>query len=666
MTGKPKNRIEKLRQEIRQHDHLYYVLNRPEISDQQYDRFFAELKRLEEQHPDLVTPDSPTQRVSGKPLEEFAAVRHSVPMLSIDNTYDAEELKAFDERVSRGLGGEEYDYVVELKIDGVAISLRYEGGTLVTGATRGNGEVGDDVTANVRTIRSVPMSLRGDAVPELLEVRGEVYMPKKAFARLNEHRADVGDRPFANPRNATAGSLKLLDARITEGRKLSFFAYSTGELSEPLADNHYATLDKLRELSLPVNPHVKRAGDINEVLDICEHWDRRRFDLDYQIDGMVVKINRFEQQKALGATGRAPRWCISYKFPAERGRTKVESIDVQVGKSGILTPVANLRPVHLAGTTVKRASLHNFDEVKRLDVRPGDTVLVEKAGEIIPQVVEVEYEKRPEGSRPMRVPEKCPNCGSPVAKDPEGVYIRCRNANCGGQLKERLKYFAGRNQMDIDKLGISLIEQLVDKELVKNFADLYKLTVDDLVNLERMGLKSASNVIASISKSRNRSLCRFIAALGIRFIGGQSAKILEENFRSLDDLMAAPIWKLESIEQVGPRMAESLYEYFRDPRNLAVIDQLKAAGVRGEKEELEKTEQLAGKTVVVTGTLSGFSREEARQAIRRAGGKSASSVSAKTDYLVSGEKAGSKLAKAKKLGVEVIDEEGFLKLLGRK
>jgi DNA ligase (NAD+) len=661
--------IEHLRAEIRKHDYLYYVLNRPQISDRQYDKLFAELKELEEANPQLITADSPTQRVSERPLEGFATIRHAVPMLSMDNTYNAEELRAFDDRVRKGLGRRDYNYVVELKIDGVAIGLRYEGGELVAAATRGDGEVGDDVTANVRTIKAVPLVLLGKGdIPEVLEVRGEVYMPTTAFVELNKLRAEAGEPAFANPRNATAGSLKLLNARITAARNLSFFAYATGEMSEPLADNHYQTLQKFKKLGLPVNPHIKEARDIDEVIKICLSWGDKRLKLDYQIDGMVIKVNRFDQQDILGATGRAPRWCISYKFPAEQAETKVESIDVQVGKSGILTPVANLSPVQLAGTTVKRASLHNFDELKRLDVRCGDTVVIEKAGEIIPQVVEVKRQLRPAGAVSFKVPKKCPNCGSAVAKDEDGVYIRCLNPDCLGQLKERLRYFAGRGQMDIEHLGEALIEQLVETGLVKNFADLYKLQVSDLVELERMAKKSASNVIEAVAESKTRPLWRLIAALGIRHIGGQSAQILAEQFGSLGALMVADEEALAEIDQIGPKMAESVYEYFRSPQNHATIDELLAAGVKPEqlKARRKETGKLAGKTVVVTGTLENFTRQQAEQKIKEAGGKATSSVSKKTDFVLAGKEPGSKLDKALKLGVEVINEKQFLEMLGTK
>ena len=665
MAKDANKRIERLRNEIRRHDYLYYVLNQPQISDRQYDKLFAELKALEQANPELVTPDSPTQRVSGRPLEGFAPVRHTIPMLSMDNTYSADELRAFDERIHKQLGGEDYDYVVELKFDGLAVSLRYEDGRLVTAATRGDGEVGDDVTANVRTIKAVPLALLdGGGIQGILEVRGEVYMPTKSFIELNKQRSQTGEPVFANPRNAAAGSLKLLDARITAARNLSFFAYAAGEVSEPLAQTHYETLQKFKQFGLPVNPHNAKAGDIEQVIDICFSWSEKRLTLDYKTDGMVIKINRFDQRDALGATGRAPRWCISYKFAAERAKTTIESIDVQVGKSGILTPVANLVPVLLAGTTVKRASLHNFDELARLDARCGDTVLIEKAGEIIPQVVEVEKELRPAGAVPFKVPAKCPNCGSAVAKDKEGVYIRCVNPDCLGQLKERLRYFAGRDQMDIEHLGPALIEQLVESGLVKNFADLYKLQKSDLMTLERMGEKSADNVIAAIEKSKARPLWRLVAGLGIRHIGGQSADILAEHFGSLDALMAADIEALQTVEQIGPKIAESVYEYFRNPANRAVIEGLLTAGVRPEQpKKVRRAGKLAGKTIVVTGTLEKFTRPQIEQAIKQAGGKPASSVSKKTDFVLAGKEPGSKLDKARQLGVKVIDEKQFQEII---
>ena len=655
--------IEQLREEIRKNDYLYYVLNQPEIRDRQYDKLFAELKKQEAANPQFVNADSPTQRVSDRPLEGFATVRHAVPMLSMDNTYNADELRAFDERVAKQLGSKDYDYVIEPKIDGLAISLRYEVGTLVTAATRGNGEVGDDVTANVRTIRAVPLVLlTGGKIPSVLEVRGEVYMPTSSFVELNRLRAGAGEPAFANPRNAAAGSLKLLDAKITAARNLSFFAYATGQVSEPLAANHYESLRRFKELGLPVNPNIKKARDINEAIDICEGWSEKRSDLDYQIDGMVIKINRFDQRDVLGSTGRAPRWCISYKFAAEQAETAVESIDVQVGKSGILTPVANLTPVLLAGTTVKRASLHNFDELKRLGVGQGDTVIIEKAGEIIPQVIEVKT-KATANVHVFEIPKTCPVCGSAAVKDEDGVYIRCVNRDCPGQLKERLKYFAGRGQMDIENLGPALLDQLIENGLVGNFADLYKLSEAQLAGLERMAEKSAANVINAIEESKTRPLWRLIAALGIRHIGSQSAQILAEHFGSLSILMTAGEEELAEIDQIGPTMAKSIYEYFRDFENRSVIDQLLTARVNPEQPKTRRSDKLAGKTIVVTGTLENLSRQQIKQAIRQAGGKSSSSVSKKTDFVLAGENPGSKLEKARKLGVEVIDEKQLMEMM---
>jgi len=676
MAGDIKKQIERLRSEIRRHDYLYYVLDQPEITDHQYDELFSELKKLEGEHPELVTPDSPTQRVSGRPLEAFATVRHVIPMLSVDNTYNAEELCAFDARVRKGLGTSDYDYVVELKIDGLAVSLRYQDGVLATGATRGDGEVGDDVTMNIRTIRAIPLVLHNPAgkrssgaepsqVPAVLEVRGEVYMPTKSFVALNKARAEAGEAAFANPRNAAAGSLKLLDARITATRNLSFFAYAIGEVSDLPAADHFQTLQWFKRLGLPVNPHIQKAKNIDDVVEICQSWCGRRSKLDYQIDGMVIKVNRYDQRDILGATGRAPRWCISYKFPAERAQTVIQTVVVQVGKTGTLTPVAKFTPVQLAGTTVSSASLHNFDEMRRLDVRVGDTVLIEKAGEIIPQVVEVKKEFRPAGAEPFPVPTRCPNCDTKVIKDEAGVYVRCPNPECTGQLKERLRYFAGRDQMDIEHLGIALIEQLIAAGLVTNFADLYRLTKDDLLSLDRMGEKSAQNVLDAIEASKTRPLWRFLAGLGIRHVGSHSAQILADRFGSLDAILNASQEELETTDQVGPVMAESVYRYFRDPRHRAVIDDLLAAGVSPQSPAPKKAAgKLRGKTIVVTGGLKDFSRQQVEQAIRDAGGKVSSSVSKKTDLVLAGEDPGSKLEKARSLGVEVIDESQFLKMLG--
>ena len=660
----PAEKIRSLREQIRKHDELYYVQNAPEISDQKYDELFGELKKLEQQNPLLITPDSPTQRVSERPIEGFGQVPHSLPMLSIDNTYNADELRAFDERVAKGLGTKDYCYAVELKIDGLAVSLRYEKGRLVLGATRGDGEKGDDVTNNIRTIKAIPLSL-GENAPAVLEVRGEVYMPKKAFAQLNEKREQDGQALFANPRNAAAGSLKLLDAKTTAERKLAFFAYAIGQTDGTFAKTHLEGLEKLKKFGLPVNPHIKKAANIDEVIKICDKWETERFDLDYQIDGMVIKIDNLNQRDILGTTGRSPKWCISYKFPAEQAQTKILSIDVQVGKTGILTPVANFEPVQLAGTTVKRASLHNFDEVERLDICIGDSVIIEKAGEIIPQVIEVKKDLRPKNAKQFSPPVKCPECGSNVRKDENGVYIRCISSNCPAQLKEKLRYFAGRDQMDIENLGPAVIDQLIDKKIVKDFADLYKLDVNTLAQLDRMADKSAWNIIDGIEKSKSQSLDRLIAALGIRHVGIQNGEILAEHFGSIDAIKKATVEELTTIDQIGPVLAESICQYFGDDDNIKIIDKLVAAGINPKYKKTKQSDALAGKTFVVTGTLEKFSRTEVEKAIKQNGGKVSSSVSKKTDYLLAGTEAGSKLEKAQELGVKIINETQFLEIIGK-
>ena len=655
-------KIESLRQQIRKNDYLYYVENRPEISDQEYDKLFAELKKLEEQHPEFVTPDSPTQRVGGQPIAGFKQITHAIPMLSIDNTYSEEELRAFDKRVAKLIETDKYSYVVELKIDGLAMSLRYEDGILVLGATRGDGAKGDDVTHNIKTIKAIPLKLQ-DNPPDVLEVRGEVYMPKKAFAKLNEEKEKNGEPLLANPRNAAAGSLKQLDPKITAKRNLSFFAYSLGETSKAIATTHFENLGKLRKFGLPVNEFTTKAKNIEEVIGLCEKFEKQRFSLDYQIDGLVIKVDQLEYYETLGTTGRAPRWCMSYKYAPEQAKTKVLSIEVQVGKTGILTPVANFEPVLLAGTTVKRASLHNFDEVERLDVRQGDTVIIEKAGEIIPQVVEVKKEHRHKDAKPFGPPGKCPICGSKTEKDPAGVYIRCVSTSCPAQLKEKLRYFAGRDQMDIENLGPALIEQLVDKGYVKDFSDLYKLDIFTMLSLERMAQKSAEKVLDGIEKSKSQTLGRLLSGLGILHVGQQNAEILAEHFGSIEALKNATEQELTSIDQIGPVLAKSIYEYFHNPQNLKVIDKLIAAGVNTIQKKTQKSDKLEGKTFVVTGTLENFKRDEIERIIKENGGKVTSSVSKKTDYVLAGAEAGSKLDKAQQLGVKIINEKQFIEML---
>ena len=661
MSNRIRKRVETLRLTIRQHDRLYYVQNTPEISDPAYDRLFAELKDLETEHPELVSENSPTQRVAGSPSRTFESVTHSSPMLSVDNTYSDDELRAFDDRVVKQLGDSEYDYVVELKIDGLAICLRYAGGDLSLAVTRGDGQTGDDVTANVRTIRSVPLTLLpGKKMPQELEIRGEIYMPKSTFDELNRLRQEAEESLLANPRTAAAGSLKLLDPRVTASRNLAFFAYATGPLSTALGQTHWDTLARLQALGVPVNPHIEQAATIEEAIALCDAWNVRRRELDYQIDGMVIKVNQLSLRDQLGATGRAPRWCIAYKFPAEQAETIVESIDVQVGKSGILTPVANLTPVQLAGTTVKRASLHNFDELQRLDVRCHDRVVIEKAGEIIPKVIRVKHAERAAQTTAFAIPQVCPSCGQATRRDKDGVYIRCVNPQCPAQLKERLRYFVGRDQMDIENLGAALIDQLVDTALVCDFSDLYTLDKAQLLSLERMAEKSVANILDAIERSKTRPLSRFIAALGIRHIGGQSAQILANHFGGLNVLMAATSAEFEAVDQIGPTMGESLAAYFCDPRSRGVVERLLAAGLNpAEPTRSRQDRSLEGKTFVVTGTLEKYTRKGIKEAIQASGGKVAGSVSRKTDYLVVGKNPGSKHAKALELGVEVLSEKDF-------
>ncbi len=675
MVSNLHTRMRVLRREIRQHDHLYYVLNQPEITDGAYDALFSELKKIEQTHPTWVDPDSPTQRVSEQPVNGFATIDHAVPMLSIDNTYSAEELKAFEVRVQKLLGEEHATYVVEPKIDGLAINLQYEDGMLVGAATRGNGRQGDDVTANVRTIKSIPLTLQN---PVSVDVRGEIYMSKSAFFRLNALRQEAGEPLFANPRNAAAGSLKLLDARITASRKLAFFAYAVGQDPKtPVFENtHWSVLTRLRTLGLPVNEHARPVEDLDKALALCDLWQDQRKDLNYQIDGLVIKVDSLAQQTLLGVTGRAPRWCMAYKFPAEQAETRVESIDVQVGKSGILTPVANLTPVALAGTAVKRASLHNFDELQRLDVRLGDAVIVEKAGEIIPQVVKVVLSKRTPSSRPFALPTACPICQATAIRRKGEVAYRCSNSACPAVAREAIIFFASRGCMDIEGLGEKVVDQLLEAKLIQSPADLYSLHMEDVAAIERQGETSAVNLIASIADSKNRDLSRFIKALTIPHVGQETATILANHFKSMGALLTAnldtflerkPGRKSEKpkINGIGPVMAKSIVEELSRPQKRQWIERLMAAGLNMKASESAASvnSSLAGKTVVVTGTLTHFSRQSIKNAILKAGGKAASSVSKKTDFVVTGDNAGSKLAKAQALGVPVLTEEVFLALL---
>jgi DNA ligase (NAD+) len=660
--------IATLRDQIRHHDHLYYILSTPEISDERYDGLLRELQELEAAHPELVTPDSPTQRVGERPLEGFVHVQHALPMLSIDNTYSPAELREFDARVKKGLDGEPYEYVVDPKIDGVAVALRYEDGLFALGATRGDGAVGDDITQNLRTIRSIPLKLTGTGWPRVLEVRGEVYWPRPDFEAFNEGRVAAGEAPFANPRNATAGTLKQLDARLVAERGLAFQCHGFGVTEPPpRADTHSALLGKLRAWGLPISKNVRRCHDIEAVIAFVVAWDTQRHSLDYDTDGLVVKIERFDQRERLGVTTKSPRWCMAYKYAAEQAQSRLLSVDFQVGKLGTITPVANLEPVQLAGTTVRRASLHNFDQVRRLDLHVGDTVTVAKAGEIIPQVVAVDASRRPADAQPVRPPAQCPACGGPAVQDEGGVYFRCLNPACPAQVVERLRFFCGRDQMDIAGAGEKLVELLVQRGLVRTYADLYRLRErrDALVQLERMGERSVDNLLGGIEQSKQRPLARVLAALGIRHVGTATAELLAEHFGTIDAVLAADEAEFQKIDGIGPEVSASLCEWFGSASGRETVAQLRTVGVNMTQPHAARPAAgpLVGKTVVVTGTLSKYSRSEIETLIKQQGGKPASTISRKTDYVVAGESPGSKVAKAAALGVPVLTEGEFERLL---
>jgi DNA ligase (NAD+) len=671
MSTDSRKRAEELRRLIRHHDRLYYVENAPAISDAEYDRLFEELVRLEAAHPDLATPDSPTQRVGGEPLTAFETVRHRVPMLSIDKAFSPADLREFDARVRKALGGETYAYVVEPKIDGVAVSLWYENGAFVRGVTRGDGEQGDDITANLRTLRALTLHLAavpGHPTPAFVEIRGEVYMTRKEFDRLNAERERDGLPLFANPRNSTAGTLKLLDPKQCAKRRLRLFTYALGAQEGLDVETQWEFLDFLRKAGLPVNPGITRARTMEEVIAGLPTWDRERTALGYDTDGLVIKIDSFDQQARLGQTTRAPRWMVAYKFSAEEAATRLLSIHVQVGKNGTLTPVATLEPVQLSGTTVQHATLHNADEIARKDIRVGDLVVVQKAGEIIPQVLRVVLEERPKDAKPFVFPSACPSCQAPVARDEGGVYVRCVNPACPAQIKERLCHFAGRDAMDIEGVGDALATQLVDSGLVQELADLYRLKDrrDDLIALERMGQKSADNLLRAIEESRSRSLARFLFALGVRHVGVHVAEVLADRFRTLDALRAAPVEDLQTVEGIGPVVGQGVYDFFHSTDGQAMVVHLLAAGVRpAEVAAPAPTAEspFAGKTVVVTGTLADFSRREIEDRLKALGARVAGSVSKNTDFLIVGADPGSKLDKALSLGVKTLDEAALKKML---
>jgi len=663
-----KKRIEELRKRIERYDYEYYVLAQPSVSDYEYDQLMKELEKLEKEHPELVTPDSPTQRVSGQPIKEFPTVVHRKPMLSLSNTYSEAEFREFDQRVRSALKGQHVEYVAELKIDGLAISLVYENGRFVQGATRGDGVQGDDITPNLRTIRAIPLHVKGGNIPPLFEVRGEVYMPKKAFYRLNHEREEQGEALFANPRNAAAGSLKLQDPRIVAKRGLSFWAYYLDSDTPGFVQNkHYDNLLKLRELGFPVNPHFRLCQTLDEVFDFVKEWESKRDSLPYEIDGVVVKVNDLRQQEQLGATAKSPRWAIAYKFKAIQAETLLERIIWQVGRTGIVTPVAELKPVQLAGTTVSRATLHNADEIMRKDVHEGDWVFIEKGGDIIPKVVGVNKEKRKQPPKPVEIPKNCPVCGTALIRLEGEVAIRCPNLNCPAQIKRRIEHFASRGAMDIEGMGTALVEMLVDKGLIKNFADIYHLKKTEIAKLERMGNKSAENLMQAIERSKQQPLERLIFALGIPYVGSTAAKILAKHFKSLHALMNASYDELVQIEGLGEKMAQSIVAFFKNEQNQNVVNELIKAGVRTETATEEPAGgELLGKTFVLTGTLPHLKRHEAAKLIEKHGGKVTSSVSKKTSYVLAGADPGSKYTKAKALGIPVIDEQAFLQMIGEK
>lgn len=665
----PIHRIERLRDEIREHDNAYYVLGQPTITDRQYDKLLSELRGLEEANPGLVTPDSPTQRVSETPIDGFEHVTHAVPMLSIDNTYDEQQLREFDARVAKGLGGEKYRYVVDPKIDGVAVALVYEAGVLKRAATRGDGVTGDDITQNVRTLSSIPLRLMGKDVPAILEVRGEVVWPTELFKKHNAKREAEGLETFANPRNATTGTLKQLDSRSVAGRGLMFIAHGFGRIEPLQADSDTELFEQLKRWGIPTSPYRNVVDSIAEIVARLPEWDERRKELPYETDGLVIKVDALDQRDALGATSRYPRWCIAYKFAAEQAESVLRQVDFQVGKLGTITPRAVMDPVQLSGTTVRHASLHNFDQVDRLGVMIGDTVIVEKAGEIIPQVVAVVVEKRPKDAKPIKRPTKCPVCKGEVEKDEGGVYIRCINPSCPAQLKERLIHFAGRNQMDIEGAGQVLVETLVDQGFLHDFADFYHLHErrEELIDMERMGQKSVDNLLDGIEASKKQPLSRLLAALNIRHVGASTAELLADHFHSMDTLIAAGDEELTEVEGVGGELAASIVHFFQSAAGSKVVARLGSAGVNMIQAQRSRaaTGPLAGKTVVVTGTLSTMGRKEVQNLIKQLGGKCAGSVSKKTDLVVYGDSPGSKLDKARELGVKAVNESEFLKLIGR-
>ena len=673
-----KKKIEKLREELRRHEHLYYVLDAPEISDAEYDALMNELKKLEAAHPHLVTPDSPTQRVGGKPAEGFKKAQHSRPMLSLDNAYSAEELADWDRRVHELAGKLPVEYTAELKLDGLSVALSYDasgaksgsgGSQLAMGLTRGDGQTGEDVTSNIRTIRSIPLSIPAErlkkaGVPQGFEVRGEVVMPAAAFVQMNEEREREGLPAFVNPRNSAAGTLRTLDSSIVAKRKLVFFAYFLLVNGEYFVAGQTATLDALTKLGFRVNPHRERVKNVDAMMKFIDDAESKRATLGYEIDGVVLKVDAHSTQQRLGYTGRAPRWAIAYKFTARSAVSKLEDIMITVGRTGKLTPTAMLTPTFVGGVTVSRATLHNADFIERLGLKLGDYVKVERGGDVIPKIVEVVEDKdHPRGKRTFEFPSKCPECGSKVVRAEGEADWRCVNADCPAKLRESLLHFGSRGVMNIEGLGDAAVQQLLDRGLVHSVADLYSLTEEQLVDLERFAEKSARTLLAEIERSKRAGLARALMGLGIRFVGERTAELLAQEFGSIEALMAASAEELERVEEVGPRISQAILEFFADKENRNLVKRLEDAGVDMTAEKKQRSTQLAGLTFVLTGTLPKMTREEAKERIEAAGGKTAGSVSKKTSYVVAGEEAGSKLDKARELKVPVIDEKGLLALL---
>ncbi len=657
--------ISELREQIRKHDNLYYVQAEPEISDLQYDRLLSELTDWEVRFPSLITPDSPTQKIGDQPVEGLAQVAHRIPMLSIENTYTEGELREFFQRVEKNLPGEPIEWVVELKVDGVAASIRYENGQLVAAITRGNGEVGDDVTHNARTIRGLPLQLQGAGIPKTLEVRGEVYMTNTDLVALNQQRAGIGEAEFKNPRNVTAGSIRLLDPKICAKRKLRFLCHGMGFCDGLQVRTHMEFLQKVSQLGVPSTPLVQCFQSTQEVVAHCNHLVENLHELDFEVDGLVVKVNSLEQRESLGSTSKSPRWVIAYKIEKYEAVTRLLAIKTQVGKTGTITPVAELEPVQLAGTTVSRASLHNFDEIRRKDVRVDDWVVVEKAGKIIPHIVRVEKHRRDRELPEFAFPEQCPECSERLVRDQAGVYIRCVSNQCPAQWRQRLRYFATRDCMDIEGLGDKLVNQLVDAQLVNSYADLYGLTLEQLMTLERMGKKSAENLLQGIQVSKQRGLSRVLNAITIRHVGQRVAMVLARRFGSAASLTSAGFEELSNTEEIGPIIAKSVYEFCRSDEGKQVFEQLAHAGVSletSEEDSVDRSGVFANKTLVVTGTLEHYSRDEIERVIEKLGGKASGSISKKTDYLVAGQAAGSKLQKAEQLGVKILTEAEFREL----